>query len=80
MQSKVIVYYYFTVIVYKSILSFVGAETLGQRVEKEGGGGALEVTGNLGDVMKESMRIASTFARVFLQQSQPDNKYFAENK
>lgn len=55
-------------------------ETLGQRVEKEGVGGALEVTGNLGDVMKESMRIASTFARVFLQQSQPDNKYFAENK
>ncbi|XP_041086688.1 lon protease homolog, mitochondrial [Polyodon spathula] len=35
--------------------------------------GSLEVTGQLGDVMKESAKIAFTFARAFLMQEQPDN-------
>ncbi|KAF4097372.1 lon protease homolog, mitochondrial [Onychostoma macrolepis] len=35
--------------------------------------GSLEVTGQLGDVMKESAKIAYTFARSFLMKEQPDN-------
>lgn len=37
--------------------------------------GSLEVTGQLGDVMKESARIAYTFARAFLMQHDPSNQY-----
>ncbi|CAN0320950.1 unnamed protein product [Lampetra planeri] len=36
--------------------------------------GTLEVTGQLGDVMKESARIAYTFARSFLMQHDPGNE------
>ncbi|KAM7388809.1 hypothetical protein PAMP_024956 [Pampus punctatissimus] len=39
------------------------------------GEGSLEVTGQLGDVMKESAKIASTFARAFLMTQQPDNHF-----
>uniref|UniRef100_A0A8C7JFX6 Lon protease homolog, mitochondrial n=1 Tax=Oncorhynchus kisutch TaxID=8019 RepID=A0A8C7JFX6_ONCKI len=39
--------------------------------------GSLEVTGQLGDVMKESSKIASTFARTFLMKQQPDNDFFS---
>lgn len=34
--------------------------------KKENGTGSIEFTGNLGDVMKESVRIAYTFAKVFM--------------
>uniref|UniRef100_A0A673FWU2 Lon protease homolog n=1 Tax=Sinocyclocheilus rhinocerous TaxID=307959 RepID=A0A673FWU2_9TELE len=37
--------------------------------------GSLEVTGQLGDVMKESAKIAYTFARSFLMKEQPDNDF-----
>lgn len=37
--------------------------------------GSLELTGHLGDVMKESARIALTVARNFLAQHQPDNDF-----
>ncbi|XP_066504116.1 lon protease homolog, mitochondrial [Hoplias malabaricus] len=37
--------------------------------------GSLEVTGQLGDVMKESAKIAYTFARSFLMKEKPEN-YF----
>ncbi|XP_011822866.1 PREDICTED: lon protease homolog, mitochondrial [Mandrillus leucophaeus] len=37
--------------------------------------GSLEVTGQLGEVMKESARIAYTFARAFLMQHDPANNY-----
>nr|XP_003938878.1 lon protease homolog, mitochondrial [Saimiri boliviensis boliviensis] len=46
--------------------------------DKDGKGekdGSLEVTGQLGEVMKESARIAYTFARAFLMQHAPDNEY-----
>uniref|UniRef100_A0A8C7BGX4 Lon protease homolog, mitochondrial n=1 Tax=Neovison vison TaxID=452646 RepID=A0A8C7BGX4_NEOVI len=46
--------------------------------DKDGKGdkdGSLEVTGQLGDVMKESARIAYTFARAFLMQREPSNDY-----
>ncbi|XP_057345764.1 lon protease homolog, mitochondrial-like [Manis pentadactyla] len=37
--------------------------------------GSLEVTGQLGEVMKESARIAYTFARALLMQHDPSNEY-----
>ena len=55
-------------------------ETLGQKVKEAGTGGGLDVTGNLGDVMKESIKIAGTFARVFLEKKDESNVYFADHK
>nr|XP_057929870.1 lon protease homolog, mitochondrial [Doryrhamphus excisus] len=43
------------------------------------GEGSLEVTGQLGDVMKESAKIASTFARAFLMQQDPDNDFLVNS-
>ncbi|KFP76609.1 hypothetical protein N310_02281, partial [Acanthisitta chloris] len=43
--------------------------------EKENKDGSLEVTGQLGDVMKESAKIAYTFARAFLMQKDPNNDF-----
>lgn len=40
--------------------------------------GTIELTGHLGDVMKESARIAYTFARSFLLTKYPDNKFLAK--
>lgn len=37
--------------------------------------GSMELTGHLGDVMKESARIALTVARNYLAQYQPGNKF-----
>ncbi|XP_004632837.2 lon protease homolog, mitochondrial [Octodon degus] len=45
------------------------------RDSKENKDGSLEVTGQLGEVMKESARIAYTFARAFLMQRDPSNDY-----
>lgn len=39
------------------------------------GEGSLEVTGQLGDVMKESAKIACTFARAFLMKQEPQNDF-----
>uniref|UniRef100_A0A671MXF0 Lon protease homolog, mitochondrial n=1 Tax=Sinocyclocheilus anshuiensis TaxID=1608454 RepID=A0A671MXF0_9TELE len=47
-------------------------EPQGKNGAKEG---SLEVTGQLGDVMKESAKIAYTFARSFLMKEQPDNDF-----
>uniref|UniRef100_A0A8C1NGY3 Lon protease homolog, mitochondrial n=1 Tax=Cyprinus carpio TaxID=7962 RepID=A0A8C1NGY3_CYPCA len=41
--------------------------------------GSLEVTGQLGDVMKESAKIAYTFARSFLMKEQPDNDFLVDS-
>ncbi|VDO43131.1 unnamed protein product [Haemonchus placei] len=38
--------------------------------------GSLEVTGNLGDVMKESVKAAMTVAKGILARDEPDNKFF----
>ncbi|KAM9365629.1 lon protease homolog, mitochondrial isoform 2-T2 [Pholidichthys leucotaenia] len=43
------------------------------------GEGTLEVTGQLGDVMKESAKIASTFARAFLMKEEPDNHFLVNS-
>ncbi|BFF97146.1 lon protease homolog mitochondrial [Drosophila madeirensis] len=40
-----------------------------------GGGGNLYITGNLGDVMKESVQISLTVARSFIFMRDPKNKY-----
>ncbi|XP_053147697.1 lon protease homolog, mitochondrial [Hemicordylus capensis] len=47
--------------------------------EKENKEGSLEVTGQLGDVMKESAKIAYTFARAFLMQREPANDYLVSS-
>ena len=39
----------------------------------------LPVTGQLGDVMKESASIAHTFSRAFLQRKKPGNDFFQNN-
>uniref|UniRef100_A0A182T7M0 Lon protease homolog, mitochondrial n=1 Tax=Anopheles maculatus TaxID=74869 RepID=A0A182T7M0_9DIPT len=39
------------------------------------GDGSLELTGHLGDVMKESARISLTVARNFIKQSEPNNNF-----
>ncbi|KAM4629470.1 lon protease homolog, mitochondrial [Polymixia lowei] len=41
--------------------------------------GSLEVTGQLGDVMKESAKIASTFARAFLMTQEPENNFLVNS-
>lgn len=41
--------------------------------------GSLEVTGQLGDVMKESAKIAYTFARSFLMTQKPDNHFLVDS-
>ncbi|XP_077572942.1 lon protease homolog, mitochondrial [Stigmatopora nigra] len=43
------------------------------------GEGSLQMTGQLGDVMKESAQIASTFARAFLSQQEPDNHFLVNS-
>ncbi|KAM4549190.1 lon protease homolog, mitochondrial [Odontesthes bonariensis] len=43
------------------------------------GEGSLEVTGQLGDVMKESAKIASTFARAFLMSQEPENNFLVNS-
>lgn len=43
--------------------------------DKPSGDGSLEITGNLGDVMKESARIALTVARNFIKQVDEGNNY-----
>ena len=37
--------------------------------------GSVTLTGNLGDVMKESTKIAHTYAKSFLSQVAPDNEF-----
>ncbi|XP_042511197.1 lon protease homolog, mitochondrial-like isoform X2 [Macadamia integrifolia] len=49
-------------------------------VEQGEGKGELNVTGQLGDVMKESAQIAHTVARAILVEKEPDNPFFANSK
>eukprot|EP00795_Rhopilema_esculentum_P005945 gene5945-11297_t len=54
-------------------------ETAVKKVSKKGvdkGKGSLEVTGQLGDVMKESSHIAYTFAKGFLSRTDAENDFF----
>ncbi|XP_043720503.1 lon protease homolog, mitochondrial-like isoform X2 [Telopea speciosissima] len=49
-------------------------------VEQGEGKGILNVTGQLGDVMKESAQIAHTVARAILLEKETDNPFFANSK
>ncbi|KAF3778335.1 Lon protease-like protein [Nymphaea thermarum] len=49
-------------------------------VEQGEGKGALHLTGQLGDVMKESAQIAQTVARSILLQKDPENPFFSTSK
>jgi len=49
------------------------------KVEGEGKGD-LVLTGQLGDVMKESAQIAHTVGRAVLLEKEPDNQFFANSK
>ena len=49
-------------------------------VEQGEGKSALHLTGQLGDVMKESAQIAHTLARAILLEKEPDNNFFANTK
>lgn len=46
--------------------------------KEDGGQGSLELTGNLGDVMKESVRIAYTVAKMFSSKVRPDDIFFSQ--
>ncbi|KAK4804081.1 hypothetical protein SAY86_003898 [Trapa natans] len=50
------------------------------QVEQGEGKGGLHVTGQLGDVMKESAQIAHTVARAILLEKEPDNQFFPNSK
>lgn len=45
-------------------------------VEQGDGKGTLQMTGQLGDVMKESATIAHTLARKILREKDPENNFF----
>ncbi|KAF5454184.1 hypothetical protein F2P56_023867 [Juglans regia] len=50
------------------------------QVEQGEGKGAIHMTGQLGDVMKESAQIAHTVARAILLEKEPENPFFANSK
>ncbi|KAG2464193.1 LONM protease, partial [Polypterus senegalus] len=52
---------------------------LAKRGKEEIKEGSLEVTGQLGDVMKESAKIAYTFARSFLMKEDPENDFLVSS-
>ncbi|XP_024524109.1 lon protease homolog 1, mitochondrial [Selaginella moellendorffii] len=49
-------------------------------IEEGEGKGGLQLTGQLGDVMKESASIAHTFARKYLREIDPQNQFFTNSK
>ncbi|CAL4914054.1 unnamed protein product [Urochloa decumbens] len=50
------------------------------KVDESEGKGTLVVTGQLGDVMKESAQIAHTVCRAVLLEKEPNNLFFAKSK
>lgn len=50
------------------------------QIEQGDGKGGLNLTGQLGDVMKESAQIAHTVARAILLEKDPENQFFANTK
>ncbi|CAN5973033.1 unnamed protein product [Sphagnum jensenii] len=49
-------------------------------VEEGEGKGQLQITGQLGDVMKESATIAHTLSRAILREKEPQNNFFANSR
>jgi len=61
---------------------YIETQAIRRGLDPEGkprGGGSLKVTGQLGDVMKESTQIAYTVARALLYESDPDSMFFDSN-
>ncbi len=56
-----------------------GGDILSIEVLPVRGKGTLQITGHLGDVMKESAQAAMSFARVWAEQSGMDPKYFEDH-
>ncbi|XP_010417865.1 PREDICTED: lon protease homolog 1, mitochondrial-like [Camelina sativa] len=48
--------------------------------EEKGKGGLSVITGQLGNAMRESVQVASTVARRFLLEKEPENPFFANSK
>ena len=46
--------------------------------KEDNGQGSIELTGNLGDVMKESVRIAYTVAKMYAANIRPNDNFFSE--
>lgn len=57
----------------------VGGDTLEIEVNVMSGTGKLELTGKLGDVMKESAKIALSYVRTLEKKHKKDGSYFAEH-
>lgn len=57
----------------------VGGDTLEVEVNIMNGKGKMELTGQLGDVMKESARIALSYIRSLEKKHKKDGKYFVEH-
>lgn len=53
---------------------------LADKLEKPDAPPNVEITGHLGDVMKESVKIALTVSKNFLSNIDPDNKFFYKNR
>ncbi|XP_010489687.1 PREDICTED: lon protease homolog 1, mitochondrial-like [Camelina sativa] len=49
-------------------------------IEEEKGKGLSVITGQLGNAMRESVQVASTVARRFLLEKEPENPFFANSK
>lgn len=49
-------------------------------IEQGEGKGALQMTGQLGDVMKESATIAHTVSRAILREKEPENTFFSTSR
>ena len=62
---------------------FFLTETVKQKIRENKNkedSGHIEYTGNLGDVMKESIRIAYTFSKSFLESIEEENEFLLDNR
>lgn len=55
-------------------------ETIKNRISDKDESGSIEFTGNLGDVMKESVRIAYTHSKAFLETIDAQNDFLTKNR
>lgn len=51
-----------------------------EKIEKPEGSTGIEITGHLGDVMKESVKIALTVSKNFLSSQEPDNQFLKQHR
>ena len=51
-----------------------------ESIKKEDGSPSIELTGHLGDVMKESVKIALTVSKNYLSVVEPENTFLHQNR